>query len=232
MEKPLLTDVAAPSEQLFSEIGIRYEEAYGHNPGLHEIARRFLDLLPAEARVLDCGCGTGKPVSHMVAASGRRVYGIDWSQTMVDLSRNHVKSGSFERVNMLEYSPKDDFQGIVAMLSLFGLTREELTSMASKWFQWLKPSGVLLLGVFGAEDCGTAPEMYDSDGQCATGVPFTFMNNKVQMTLFTKQGWNNLMKKAGFEILHTETYNFVPSLSFGFEKEPCYFVIARKPVGS
>lgn len=229
MKKSLSTGATIPPDQFYNEIGIQYQKAYGNNPGLQEIIRRFLDLLPADARVLDCGCGTGKPVSDMVAASGRRVYGIDWSQTMVDLSRNQVQSGSFERISMLEYSPTDDFQGIVTMMSLFDLTREEITTMASKWFQWLQPSGVFLLGVLGAEDLQTPAEMYDSEGQCATNIPYTFMNHTGFMTLFTKQGWIDLMKKAGFEILHTETYLFVPSIPSPYENEPYYFLIARKP---
>lgn len=60
------------------ELGLRYKRFYGHDPAQHETIRRFLDLLPAsDARVLDLGCGTGKPVSHMVAARGHRAYGID-----------------------------------------------------------------------------------------------------------------------------------------------------------
>lgn len=130
MWKSLSTGATLPVEQFYNEIGIQYEETYGHNARLYEIIRRFLDLLPADARVLDCGCGTGKPVSHLVVASGRRICGIDCSQTMVDLSRKQVPTGSFEKVNMLEYHPKDDFQGIVAMMSIFDLTRDEIPSMA------------------------------------------------------------------------------------------------------
>ena len=71
--------------------------------------------------------------------------------------------------------------------------------------------------------------MYDMDGQCATGIPFTFMNHKVSMTLFTKAGWNALLIEAGFELIHTETDIFKPPPSTVCDDERHYFVIARKP---
>lgn len=166
----------------------------------------------------------------MIAESGHAVYGIDQSKTMVELSQEQVPNGSFETVNMVDYIPATDFGGIIAMLSLFELSREEITSMAYKWFDWLQPGGYLLIGVFGAEDCTTTPDMYDSDGQCASGIDFIFMNHKVKMTLFTKAGWKHLLEYSGFEIVHEETDVFSPPPVTVCDDEPHYFVIARKPL--
>ena len=231
MERSLQAETVVPSNDFFDKVGIQYEEAFGHDAGLQGIVQKFLEFLPQgqAARVLDCGCGTGKPVPKMVAESGRRVHGIDLSSMMVELSRKQVPTGSFERTSMLQYSPASDFSGVIAMLSLFELTREEITTMAHKWFEWLCPGGFLLIGVFGAEDCEAASEMYDSDGLCATGIPFTFMNHTVLMTLYTKAGWRNLLQQAGFNIVHTETDVFSPPRAAVSDDEPHYFVIARKP---
>ena len=221
-----------PHEEFFDQLGLQYEEAFGHDAGLHKIVQRFLTLLPPNAHVLDCGCGTGKPVSHMIASTGHLVHGIDRSQTMVELSRKQVPTGTFEKVDMLHYAPSEDklFSGIVATFSLFVLTREEITIMASKWFQWLQPNGFLLIGVLGAEDVGTTrPEMYDADGECARGIEETFMNAKQLVTLFTKAGWNGLLEGAGFQIVHTEQDLFRPPKAAVCDDELHYFVIARKP---
>ena len=48
--------------EFYSNLGKRYEDAYGHNAGLQRMVQRSLDLLPPNASVLDCGCGTGKLV--------------------------------------------------------------------------------------------------------------------------------------------------------------------------
>ena len=152
MKKALFSEALVPSEEFYNQVGIQYEEAFGNDVGLHHIIQQFLELLPRDARVLDCGCGTGKPVAHMIAESGRKVNGIDLSQKMVELSSKQIPNGIFQKVNMIHYHPTDHLNGIVAMLSLFELSREEITLMADKWSQWLQPNGFLLIGVFGAED--------------------------------------------------------------------------------
>ena len=179
MTQPYLPDGANASEMVFDALGQKYEDVFGHDPGLHRMVQRLLAYLPADARILDYGSGTGKPVCHMVAESGRSIHGIDNSKTMIELSRKQVPKGTFERCNMLEYAPSPaSFDGVTATLSLFELTRTQLTSMATKWFQWLRPGGYLLICTFGAEDCdGTRAEMYDADKECASGIPWTFMGH-------------------------------------------------------
>ncbi|KAI4210628.1 MAG: hypothetical protein LQ351_006507 [Letrouitia transgressa] len=224
------TGAAIPTQDFYNEVGKRYEDAYSHEPGFQKILQQFLSPLPSDAAVLDCGCGTGKPASAMIAETGRRPYGIDFSHTMVDLSKKQVPQGVFECCNMLDYAPSPaSFGGIIANLSLFGLSRAELTSMAMRFFQWVQPGGFLLLGVFCAEDLETKPEQYDADQECATGVENIFMAHRVFMTLFTRSGWNNLLEGAGFEIVHTESYVFSPPSTAVCDDDPRYFVIAKRP---
>ena len=218
-----------PDGRFYDQIAEQYEEAFSNNIGLRKNVHTFLTLLPTAGPVLDCGCGTGRPVAELVSQSGHPLYGIDMSRTMIELSRQRVPEGKFEQCNMLEYTPPTKFSGIIAMLSLFELSRSELTTMAHRWFEWIQPGGFLLIGVFGAEDCRTEPEMYDSDGVCASGIEFKFMGHKVSMTLFTKAGWNRLLENAGFEVAYTETDVYVPPPAFHNDDEPQYFVIARRP---
>ncbi|KAI4166129.1 MAG: hypothetical protein LQ342_000015 [Letrouitia transgressa] len=232
MTKPTQPEAIIPRDDFYNKIGKDYENAFSHDPGLRKIVERFLGLCPVTARILDCGCGTGKPVSYMVAETGRPLHGIDFSQTMIQLSRQQVPQGNFEHCSMLDYSPPSPeyFGGIIAMLSLFELPRSQLELMAGNFFKWIQPGGYLLIGTFGAEDCGTQPELYHSDGQCASGIVFTFMAQKVSITVFTKSGWNKLLEGAGFEIIHTEMDRFSPSAEAVCDEEPHYYVIARKPL--
>lgn len=221
------------SELIFNDLGKKYEDVFGQDAGLHRIIERFLTFLPPHARVLDCGSGTGKPVCHMVAESGRPIHGIDLSEKMIQLSREQVPKGTFELRSMLEYSPPPaSFGGITATLSLFELSRADLTTMAKKWLRWMELGGFLLLAVIGAEDVDKIqPDMYDEDGECASGIEFTFMGHTVYLTLFTKAGWNRLLEGHGFEIVHTETDLFKPP-DPQCDEEMHYFVIARKPEAS
>ena len=225
----MLSNANITSKEFFDQAGIQYEEAFGHDPGLQRVVERFIGLLSDHARVLDCGCGTGKPVAKMIAESGRQVHGIDLSQTMVELSSKQVPTGSFEKANMLDYTPAERMDGVIASLSMFELTREQITSMAQKWFLWLRPNGYLLICMFGADDFKTPLERYDSDGLFARDIPFTFMNHQVFMNLFTKAGWNNMLKEEGFDVVYTETDIFTPPQAAVSDDEPHYFIIARRP---
>ena len=232
----LPTDPIAPSRDSFSSkdffnaAGIQYEKVFSHDTGIHKILHKFISFLPANSLVLDCGSGTGKPVAKTLVENNHRVHGIDHSSTMVELCRKQVSGGTFEIANMLEYVPlpAHAFNGVVANLSLFALTREQITLMAHNWFRWLEPDGHLLIGVIGADDVDTSPEKFDADGQCARDLPFTFMNNTVSVTLFTKEGWNHLLESAGFKIVYTETDLFKPPADAVCDDEPHYFVIAQK----
>lgn len=71
------TGTIIKTRDFYSEPETRYDHALGHYPGLRKIVQRFLPLLPSNTRVLDVGCGTGKPVSFMITESGHQPYGID-----------------------------------------------------------------------------------------------------------------------------------------------------------
>ncbi len=168
----------------------------------------------------------------MVAGSGRRVHGIDRSETMVELSRSQVPSGTFEKADMLTYGPEDaSFSGIIAMLSLFELNRAELESVAGNFHRWLQPGGYLLIGMIGADDRAkdVKAEMWDADGLFASGIPTTFMGRLNIKNIFTKKGWNALLEGAGLKVLSAEVDVFKPPPDAGCDDEPHYFVIAQKP---
>lgn len=230
MENPQPPQPMKSDEQFWSDLGMKYEAAFGHDVGLHQMIHKYLSKLPTAAVVIDCGSGTGTPVAKAIADSGRHVHGIDMSAGMVSLSRKAVPSGRFEEANMLEYVPTVDYDGAVASLSIFELSRPELTTMSHKWFQWLKPGGLLLINTFNSEKCPQVKaENYDADGECASKVEWRFMGNKVLITLLTKVGWKMLLEKAGFEMVQTEEDVFTPPAAADCDPEPRYYIIAQKP---
>ena len=227
MEHPSLS--IKNEEQYWSDLGLKYEAAYGHDTSLYNALQEYLNKLPPSADILECGCGTGKPVAKTIADSGRNVHGIDWSTGMVSLSRKAVPSGTFEVVNMFDYEPTMKFDGVVASLSIFEISRKEITTMSHKWFQWLKPGGLLLINTFPAEDCVQVKAAnYDADGECANEVDWKFMGENHPITLFTRAGWKVLLEKAGFEIVHTKEDQFTPPEAANCDFEPRYYIIAKK----
>jgi ubiquinone/menaquinone biosynthesis C-methylase UbiE len=50
----------ADAETLFDYLGKRYEDAFAESPNLHRFISEAAKKLPAQSKVLDVGCGTGK----------------------------------------------------------------------------------------------------------------------------------------------------------------------------
>lgn len=217
-----------PTSDFYDNLGMRYEDAFGHDVGLHHFVQKSLARLPANSAVLDIGSGTGKPTSSMIADSGRQLFGIDFSPVMIELSRKQVPSGSFELVNMLDYKPVRSYDAAFAIFSLFHFTRDEMTAMAAKWSRWIVPNGFIFIGTMVAEDFPTEPSMFDADGQCARGIEHTFMGKRIGNLLYTKHGWKTLLESVGFEVVETETSNFQAPEEAKCDVEPHYYIAARR----
>lgn len=112
---------------------------------MHTIVGGFPAYLPVNAYLLDCGCGTGRPVAKMIVESGGHVHGVDFAPAMVELSRKQVPHWTCKKANMLEYAHTISFNRIIVRLYPFALTREEITTMARKWAKWIAPEGLLLM---------------------------------------------------------------------------------------
>ncbi|TAQ87030.1 hypothetical protein B7494_g4654 [Chlorociboria aeruginascens] len=210
----------------FDNLGITYEKAFAHDAGLLAFVISSLELLPQGASVLDIGCGTGKPISSMVVASGRTVHGIDISPVMIELSRKQVPGATFELTNMLEFRPKTQFDAAFAVFSLFSFSREEMSTLAEKWSQWIAPNGYLFIGTMVADDFHTEPQMSDEDGLCAWGIKQTFMGTPLENLLYSKEGWRVMLQKVGFEVIKTEMVPFQPPPEAKCDLEPHYYITA------
>ena len=212
----------------YDELGMEYELAYGDDTNLCQMVQIFSNQLASNAHILECGSGTGRPVASTVACSGREIHGIDLSSGMVELAQKRVPEGTFEVANMLEFKPFKQHEGIIASLSTNSLSREELSTMSNKWFEWMKPGGLLLINTFRGEDCKEQVKMFDADGLGASGVKWRFMNRIVSITVLTTTGWKVMLQKAGFEIMESQTDDFIPAPEFGCDDEPRLYIIAKK----
>jgi cyclopropane fatty-acyl-phospholipid synthase-like methyltransferase len=217
-----------PAADFYDNLGIKYEHYFGHDQGLIKFINESLQLLPPDATVLDIGSGTGIPTSKAVVDSGRKLHGIDFSPVMVNLSIKQVPGGTFELTNMLDFNPPAPFQGAFAVFSLFHLSREEMSAVAKKWADWIVLGGYIFIGTMVADDFSTKPEMYDKDGECASGVEHTFMGKRIGNLLYTKVGWANLLREVGFEVEKTEMVPFQAPAEAECDSEPHYYITARR----
>ena len=127
---------------------------------------RVLEGLPAGAKVLDLGCGTGEPVAKYVVERGFRITGVDESAEMLKFARQIVPEAELIHADMASVEFLDTFDAAVAWDSMFHVERRHHAAIYRKLAAALRTDARLLLSVGGsapAEDNaveGFTSEMY------------------------------------------------------------------------
>lgn len=217
------------AKTLFDEIGQKYEDAYVKNPKLEQIVDHILIQLFPNSDVLDVGCGTGKPVADRIANAGHNVHGIDVSQQMVNIASSQV-NGHFEKVDMTTFQPVKQYNAILSILSMVHLTHSQTYSMMFKFCDWLKKGGLLAVGTIPSSSLIDDERLYDASGKVVRHAAIPFMGRKVPGTLYTKEGWRDLFRAAGFEIQIEKSFVLKVIRPGGIDREEQYMVVAKKVV--
>lgn len=136
--------MTAQAESLFNSLGAHYEAAFGMDRELQSFIRLVAKTIPPRSRTLDVGCGTGKPVSEILASAGHEVHGIDISEEMVKITKSQVP-GEFQVGDMKTYQPSTLFDAVFAIRSLFQMSACDMCSMVMRFSQWIKVGGYVVL---------------------------------------------------------------------------------------
>ena len=183
-------------------------DAGGHAFRQRRYVELILEGLERGARVLDVGCGTGRPVAEYLIARGFRVVGLDSSEGMLEVARRAVPEAEFFTGDMAEAEFGGGFAAAVVWDSLFHVPRARHADVFRKLHAALMPAGRLLLSSGGTGAEGFTSEMY--------GQTFFYSGFAPEQTLALLEG-------AGFEIELCEVDD--PS-SRGHVA-----IVARKPAG-
>ncbi|MGE4422897.1 MAG: class I SAM-dependent methyltransferase [Pseudodesulfovibrio sp.] len=117
--------------------------------------KKFEDLLPENASILDVGCGTGEPIARYFIERGYDLTGVDYARSMITLVGRRFPEQSWHHADMRELDLGRRFDGLLAWHSFFHLTREEQRSVLPRFSRHLNPGGVLMLTVGPEEgECG------------------------------------------------------------------------------
>src|SRR5690606_17620544 len=121
---------------------------------LSEPERRFLCALlqglPQGARILDLGCGSGRPVAEHLLAAGFAVTGVDQSAALLGLARARLAHGEWIESTLERYQPQRRFAAAIAWDSLFHVPRQEHLPIFRRIGASLAPGGRFLLTVGGS----------------------------------------------------------------------------------
>ncbi|GIJ90381.1 hypothetical protein Asppvi_009335 [Aspergillus pseudoviridinutans] len=219
--------------EFYDSVAASYEAAFAHNAGLLKLVNKAMNYLPAQAHVLDIGCGTGRPVASILADAGHQVVGIDIAKTMVELSQKNVPRGRFEVADMRNYdgpAGTEHLDAVFNIFSLFRFNREEIESFIKRWGSWININGLLCIGTMAVDDC--PPDRLlngaDTDSLGTREVRNYFMGQQRVHTLFTRAGWVLLLQQNGFEVVDQWMELFVPPECAQTDDAPFYYIIAKK----
>ncbi|MFC9328795.1 class I SAM-dependent methyltransferase [Kitasatospora sp. NPDC057015] len=109
-------------------------------------AESVLDAYGAGPRVLDIGCGTGRDAAWLHHRAGRRVTGIDASETMLAHARTHHPGPQYIRADMREFDLGHRFDAALCLDSalLYCHTNADLEALLSRCRDHLTPGGLLI----------------------------------------------------------------------------------------
>ncbi|KAF2487665.1 type 11 methyltransferas-like protein [Neohortaea acidophila] len=194
----------------FEKLEIEYEHAYGNNPLKKACVEKAIPLLPRGGRVLDVGCGTGKPVAEMLSLAGHEVLGVDISPRMVHHASARVK-GSFIVADILTYEPEGEFAAIFIMFSLLQLTSyAEFHDVMFRYAKHVQPNGYLVFGTVPADNYVKNGEDYDATGTYAVNYPVPFMGVPESNLVFSNEGLVRFVSSLGFRVVRNDLGIFKP----------------------
>lgn len=138
---------SAPSVRSAAWYDANADEFFGHTKDLDtsEARTRFMAALADGARVLDAGCGSGRDSLHFLRA-GLDVDALDASAGMVRLAREHTGL-PVAHADIMDVTPRGDYDGVWAMASLIHLDRAELPRALALLGRCLRPGGVMMVSL-------------------------------------------------------------------------------------
>ncbi|WP_115864032.1 class I SAM-dependent methyltransferase [Halorussus litoreus] len=202
-----MTDQKRAVQDGYDELADEYDSRRSDDPAFLD---EFRERLPADARVLDAGCGAGRPVAaSLTADSDLDLVGLDISREQVRLAREHAPRGRFAQADLAHLPLADDaVDGVAAYHSVIHVPSDEHPDAAREFARVLRPGGHLLMTVGSARWEGANDDWLDTGVEMQWSVPGPGESA-------------SLLDAAGFEVI----WRRVVDDSFG--GEAC-FVLARK----
>jgi trans-aconitate methyltransferase len=132
----------------FDAIGPRYDEVFPHKEGQVRMVEQLLQRVPASARVLDLGCGTGVPTARQLVDGGCAVTGVDISPVMLDQAQRNVPEATFLQRGIIDTDATiGRFDAVVVYFSLLMLPRDRIVDVLNGLHNMIAPGGWLAIGI-------------------------------------------------------------------------------------
>ena len=136
----------------YNAIALRWDAARRSFFGRErEYVDALLDGLPPASRVLDLGCGTGRPIAEYILSRGHRIVGVDQAERPLALAQQRYPSETWIRSSIQAYVPITRFDAVVCWDAMFHIERSEHQGLLGRFSEMLLPHGRLMVTIGGSE---------------------------------------------------------------------------------
>ena len=205
--------VTASNRDAYNAIAAHWDVA---RRGFYGREQPYLDLvldgLPEFSRILDLGCGTGRPMAEYVVARGHRVTGVDQAEALLAIARSHLPGESWIEARLEGFEPEGCYAGAMCWDALFHIPRAHHAAIVQRVGDALLPGSKLMLTVGGSESEPFEDDMF--------GERFFYDSHAPERALA-------MVRACGLEVVLGEFMNLPTS---GRDKGR-YAIVARKPPG-
>lgn len=174
-------------------------------------ANKFLEFLPVGSKVLDLGCGSGYKTAY-IKEKGYDVEGCDFSEGMVELSKNNFPDINFEVFDLYDLDKMNKkFDGIFCQAVLLHIPKKDIFNILNNMKSLLNDNGYLYIAVKEKRDSESEEEIvkendygydYERFFSYFTISEFKDYFNKLNMKVVyllsegsSKRTWINLVAK-------------------------------------
>jgi ubiquinone/menaquinone biosynthesis C-methylase UbiE len=160
----------------------REEEPFFLQPELLDLSGR----LPANARVLDVGCGAGVPLTHFLSQRFM-VTGVDLSAQQLVRARQRVPRATFLQQDMLALDVQArSFDAVTSFYSIIHVPRDRHGLALANMRRALKPGGLLLIMTGNEDLAGDIDDFYGAE---------------MYWSHFDRETSLETIRNAGFEVI-------------------------------
>lgn len=105
----------------------------------------MLTHLSKGAKILDVGCGSGKPIAAYLIEKGFSVYGVDISPKQIDYAKKTIPEERLFVSDICDFETTLRFDAIVCWFALFHLHVDCYLDVLKKFQAFSEPKGILLI---------------------------------------------------------------------------------------
>jgi streptomycin 6-kinase len=155
-----------------------------------------IKYIRSRGKILDVGCGSGKPIAEYLLSQGFDVYGVDISERQLHYAQQTIPKDNLWLGDIRRLQIPSMFDAIICWFVLFHVHAHEHAPILKKFYDCLNPGGILLMTM--ADTASPEGDYQVVDDQTIKSMMFKeefyYSGHSLSVNL-------KLIKAAGFQII-------------------------------